>query len=113
MDPYGFKHSDKQDWQEQDPKDWKPKHEYGGNRYPIRLEVFMHALSATEEGESGSEGTKSATRFGEYKLADSLDKKNPRWLHAKEVCVCVCVFVHTHTHTLTLTHTQHRWTLSR
>jgi hypothetical protein len=112
MDPYGFKHSDKQDWQEQDPKDWKPKHEYGGNRYPIRLEVFMHALSATEEGESGWAGTKS-TRFGEYKFADSLDKKDPRWLHAKEVCVCVCVCLYTHTHTHTHTHTQHRWTLSR
>jgi hypothetical protein len=29
-------------WQDQDPKDWKPKHEYGGNRIPIRLEVLMH-----------------------------------------------------------------------
>jgi hypothetical protein len=78
MDPYGFMHSDEKDWQEQDPRDWKPKHEYGGNRNPIRLEVFMHALSATEEGESGSAGTKSAaTRFGEYNLADSLDKKGP------------------------------------
>ena len=85
MDPYGFKHSDNKDWQEKDPKDWKPKHEFGGERNPIRLEVFMHVLSGTEEGESGSAGTKSATRFGDYKLADQLDKKDSRWLHAKEV----------------------------
>ena len=31
-----------QGWQDQDPDDWKPKHEYGGKRIPIRLEVFMH-----------------------------------------------------------------------
>jgi hypothetical protein len=96
MDPYGFKHSDNKDWQEKDPKDWKPKDEYGGKRNPIRLEVFMHALSGTEGGESGSAGTKSATRFGEYKLADKLDKKDHRWLHAKEVDmvkVVLCRFI--------------------
>ena len=96
MDPYGFKHSDNKDWQEKDPKDWKPKHEFGGERNPIRLEVFMHVLSGTEEGESGSAGTKSATRFGEYKLADKLDKKDHRWLHAKEVDmvkVVLCRFI--------------------
>jgi hypothetical protein len=107
MDPYGFKGCVEKDWQEQDPKDWKPIHEYGGKRNPIRLEVFMHALSATEEAESGSAGTKSANRFGEYKLANSLDKNDPRWLHAKEVCVCVYTHAHararahTHTHAYT------------
>ena len=40
MDPYGFKHSDNKDWQEQDPEEWTPKHEYGGHRTPIRLEVL-------------------------------------------------------------------------
>jgi hypothetical protein len=56
MDPYGFKHSDNKDWQEKDPEDWKPKHEFGGNRTPIRLEVFMHALSAKEEVQSALAG---------------------------------------------------------
>ena len=44
MDPYGFKHSDNKDWQEKDPKDWKPKHEFGGKRTPIRLEVLYMYL---------------------------------------------------------------------
>ena len=29
-------------WQEKDPEEWEPKHDYGGNRTPIRLEVLMH-----------------------------------------------------------------------
>ena len=44
MDPFGFKHSDNKDWQEKDPKDWKPKHEFGGERNPIRLEVLYMYL---------------------------------------------------------------------
>ena len=44
MDPYGFKHSDNKDWQEQDPEEWTPKHEYGGHRTPIRLEVLYMYL---------------------------------------------------------------------
>jgi hypothetical protein len=96
MDPYGFKHSDNKDWQEQDPEEWTPKHEYGGNRTPIRLEVFMHALSAKVEAESALAGAESATCFGEYKFASSLDKNDPRWLHAKEVDmvkVVLCRFI--------------------
>jgi len=96
MDPFGFKHSDNKDWQEKDPKDWKPKHEFGGKRTPIRLEVFMHALSAKEEAQSALAGAESATRFGEYKFASSLDKNDPRWLHAKEVDmvkVVLCRFI--------------------
>jgi len=38
MDPY----ETTEGWQEQDPEDWKLKHEYGGNRIPIRLEVLIH-----------------------------------------------------------------------
>jgi hypothetical protein len=76
-------------WQEQDLKDWKPKHQYGGKRIPIRLEVFRHVLSATA-------GAKIATRFGDYKQAHTLDKSDPRWLHAKEVDmvrVVLCRFI--------------------
>ena len=36
MDPF----EPSEGWQEQDPEDWKPKHEYGGNRIPIRLQVL-------------------------------------------------------------------------
>lgn len=76
-----------QGWQGQDPEDWKPKHEYGGNRIPIRLEVFMHVLSAVSE---------SGVRFGDYKGAHKLDKNDPLWLHAKEVDmlkVVLCRFI--------------------
>ena len=91
-----FKHSDNKDWQEKDPKDWKPKHEFGGKRNPIRLEVFMHALSAKEEPQSVLVGAESVTRFVEYKFAPSLDKNDPRWLHAKEVDMVklvICRFI--------------------
>ena len=43
MDPY----ETTEGWQEQDPEDWKPKHEYGGNRIPIRLQVL--SVSYEEE----------------------------------------------------------------
>ena len=33
-------------WQAKDPSEWVPAYDYGGNRTPIRLEVFMHVLSA-------------------------------------------------------------------
>jgi len=75
-----------QGWQDQDPKDWTPKHEYGGKRIPIRLQVFMHVLSVLESG----------VRFGDYKGAHKLDKNDPLWLHAKEVDmlkVVLCRFI--------------------
>ena len=56
----------------------------------------MHALSAKEEAQSALAGAESATRFGEYKFASSLDKNDPRWLHAKEVDmvkVVLCRFI--------------------
>ena len=43
MDPF----EPSEGWQEQDPEDWKPKHEYGGNRIPIRLQVL--SVSYEEE----------------------------------------------------------------
>jgi hypothetical protein len=85
MDPFEITEG----WQEQDPEYWKPKHDYGGNRIPMRLEVYMHVLSASSEVES-------AMRFGNYKDAHMRDKGDPLWLHAKEVDkikVVLCRFV--------------------
>ena len=137
-------------WQDKDPSEWVPAHDYGGNRIPIRLEVcaaflscptqshvhrvhtrrvtracalmpqvFMHVLSAMASKTTAT----SKVRFGDYKMAHTLDKNDPLWLHEKEVCVCVCVCVcviqiflalscliihkHTRTHTHTHTHTIH------
>jgi Ca2+-binding EF-hand superfamily protein len=59
------------------PSEWKPKHEYGGKRTPIRLEVFLHALSAMQMA--------SGIRFGDYKRAHELPFENPQWLHVAEV----------------------------
>jgi hypothetical protein len=59
------------------PKEWIPKHVYGGNRDPIRLQVFLHALSATQ--------MTSGIRFGDYKKAHELPETDPRWLHPEEV----------------------------
>ena len=38
-------------WQDLSPEAWTPRYEYGGNRIPIRVEVFMHAMSASPCGE--------------------------------------------------------------
>jgi hypothetical protein len=107
---FGFKHSDKKDWQEQNPEDWKSKHEYGGNCYPICLEVFtMHGRARPLCHGKGRArplcngrsrvrlgGDQVCHQLGEYKLADSLDKKDPRCLHVKEVDlvkVVLCRFI--------------------
>ena len=64
------------------PSKWKPKHEeYGGERGPIRVQVFLHAHSASD-GE---------TQFGDYKKAAQLDRSNPLWLHEDEVLCLLCV----------------------
>jgi hypothetical protein len=60
------------------PSQWELQHAYGGNRFPIRLQVFLHVLSATQQMASG-------IRFGDYKKADELPVEDPRWLHAAEV----------------------------
>ena len=62
----------------------------------------MHALSAN----SSSRKEASTVRFGDYKMAHTLDKSDPCWLHEKEVCVCMRVYVVLYlSHTLSLTHT--------
>jgi len=59
------------------PVEWALKHQYGGKRSPIRLEVFMHVFSALQAA--------SNTWFGNYKNAHQLDDKDPQWLHEDEV----------------------------
>jgi Ca2+-binding EF-hand superfamily protein len=59
------------------PSQWKLKHTYGGKRSPIRLQVFLHVLSARQMA--------SGIRFGDYKKAHGLPFKDPRWLHLAEV----------------------------
>jgi hypothetical protein len=85
MDPF----ETTEGWQEQGPEYWKPKHDYGENRIPIRLPVYMHVLSASSEVEP-------AMCFGSYKDAHMRDKDDPLWLHAKEVDkvkVLLCRFI--------------------
>ena len=59
------------------PSEWELKHEYGGKRTPIRLQVFLHVLSARQMA--------SGIRFGDYKKAHELPFENPEWLHVAEV----------------------------
>ena len=75
--------------EDKSPKHWKAKHEYGGNRFPIRLQVFLHAVSATVQAVSAPWmlGVKQQgdTEFGDYKTAHTRDRHDPRWLHHEEV----------------------------
>ena len=57
------------------PSKWVPKHEYGGGRWPIRLQVLLHAMAARCDD----------LAFGDYKEVDKLEKTDGRWLHAEEV----------------------------
>ena len=57
------------------PSEWVPRHEYGGGRFPIRLQVFLHAMAARCDD----------LAFGDYKEADKLEKTDGRWLHSEEV----------------------------
>ena len=57
------------------PSEWELKHEYGGKRTPIRLQVFLHVLSVKQND----------IRFGGYKKAHELPFENPEWLHVAEV----------------------------
>ena len=60
------------------PSQWELKHDaYGGKRTPIRLQVFLHALSALQLA--------SGIRFSDYKKAHELPFENPQWLHVAEV----------------------------
>jgi hypothetical protein len=69
------------------PSEWEERHDYGGNRSPIRLQVFMHAFSAIpmskEMGASLFE--KGKTFFGDYTKAPEFASTDPRWLHLEEV----------------------------
>ncbi len=65
------------------PREWVPKHTYGGNRFPIRLQVFLHALLATSNG----------IRFGNYKNAYKLDVTDAQWLHQDEVSMVKVVIL--------------------
>ncbi len=63
--------------QDTPPSEWKLTHAYRGKRIPIRLEVFLHALSAIQMA--------SGIRFGAYKKSHLLLFEDPRWLHPAEV----------------------------
>lgn len=73
------------------PKEWTPRHEYGGNRFPIRLVVFLHAVSARVlEDESSivfprNKEVPCELCFSDYKTAHTLDESDPMWLHPEEV----------------------------
>ena len=67
------------------PSEWKLKHEYGGDRTAIRLEVFMHVCSALQE--------QSQKWFGAYTNAHTLDATDPQWLHEDEVDMVKVVLV--------------------
>ena len=73
--------------QNKSPSEWEQKHEYGGNRSPIRLQVFMHALSATPMSDQmgASFCEKGKTFFGEYEKAAEYAETDARWLHVEEV----------------------------
>jgi hypothetical protein len=71
------------------PIEWEERHDYGGNRSPIRLQVFMHAFSATpmskKMGAGASFFEKDKPFFGDYKKATEFEDTDPRWLHPQEV----------------------------
>ena len=73
--------------QDSPPCKWTRKHDYGGGRIPIRLEVFLHATCASWRG----------VRFGHFKCAyeyyDENGKRNPLWLHAEEVSMVKVVLL--------------------
>ena len=73
--------------QNKSPSEWEQKHEYGGNRSPIRLQVLMHALSATPMSDQmgASLFEKGKTFFGDYEKAAEYAATDPRWLHVEEV----------------------------
>ena len=77
------------------PSQWKDKHKYGGKRFPIRLEVFLHAKSAHDEQlsttDSGSQGGNG--RFCDYKKAHNLPFGHKQWLHPEEVLLVKLVLL--------------------
>ena len=51
----------------------------GGGRTPIRLQVFMHALSSTQQTNGESH------QYGEYRTAHLKPQGDPLWLHEAEI----------------------------
>ena len=116
MDPFELPEG----WQDTDPSTWELALDFGGNRFPIRLEVcaafpsfpalLLHVYRARNQVKFALATFRGLirqvfmhvlsaiwgnSRFGDYKKAHLLDKSDPRWLHKKEVCACVraCVDV--------------------
>ena len=71
------------------PIEWQPKYTYGGSRTPIRLQVFLHALSAYSSDSKGGGGV----QFGEYKTACERECSDPLWLHEEELCMVKLVLL--------------------
>ena len=65
------------------PSEWAPRCEYGGGRFPIRLQVFLHAFSALDHDK---------VQFGDYKEAHLLPEDDVRWLHPDEVSSHMSVY---------------------
>ena len=57
------------------PQQWEKTHDFGGDREPIRLEVFDHATGARRQD----------LTFTDYKNADKREESDPLWLHPAEV----------------------------
>ena len=74
---------------EESPRQWRPAHDYSGNRFPIRFQVFLHVVSATVREESSlralGKQAKGDIKFGDYKAAHTRDQQDPLWLHREEV----------------------------
>ncbi len=81
VEPYNPKSMSK----DKHPSEWELKHEYGGKRTPIRLQVFLHVLSVMH--------MPSGIRFGDYKKAHELPSEDTRWLHAAEVSLVKLVLL--------------------
>jgi hypothetical protein len=65
--------------QNKSPSEWEQKHENGGNRSPTRLQVLMHAFSATPTSDQmgASLLEKGKTFFGEYEKAPEYAETDP------------------------------------
>jgi Ca2+-binding EF-hand superfamily protein len=78
------------------PKWWPLRHQYGGQRSPIRLQVFMHVLSATPMSEKMGASLFDKDKsffFGDYKKAHELPETDARWLHLHEVSMVKVVLL--------------------
>jgi hypothetical protein len=69
------------------PQDWRPKCPYGGGRKPIRLQVFLHALSVkcSAHDIGSKENGKDVVQYGDFKTAYQREISDPLWLHDEEV----------------------------